>query len=283
MGTVYIASGDLDIWTLLQAHLVLLIHSLSVSPTDCRCTTTRSLAGVTIDLRTAPLQLQYSPNCLDHWVHSQIPSGAARSSVSFPQISSPFLLSLLNRMCGCTLYDSPTCGHSWISMSQPCGFLSDLLSCPNRQTYQTLIAPPYACPTCNRGFADRETIEMVQGPWGCNQLIRSHVGGSYAIPGQWGNAPMHMMPGGWGGPTLTSGAMMPMHNYGYDHRLTGPCPPPPPMMCDRPMLYDGYDTFDDGFMYDFDFDDRRKRRKHKSSRYHEYRWSSKPATNCAVM
>jgi hypothetical protein len=69
-------------------------------------------------------------------------------------------------MCGCTLYDSPTCGHSWISMSQPCGFLSDLLNCPYRQTYQTLIAPPYSCPMCNGGFADRETIEMVQGPWG---------------------------------------------------------------------------------------------------------------------
>jgi hypothetical protein len=139
-------------------------------------------------------------------------------------------------MCGCTLYDSPTCGHSWISMSQPCGFLSDLLSCPYRQTYQTLIAPPYTCPTCHRGFADRETIEMVQGPWGCNQLIRSHVGGNYAIPGQWGNAPL--ISNGWGGnPNLTSGAMVsmngmvPMNGYRYDHRLTGSYPPPPPMTC----------------------------------------------------
>jgi hypothetical protein len=151
-------------------------------------------------------------------------------------------------MCGCTLYDSPTCGHSWISMSQPCGFLSDLLSCPYRQTYQTLIAPPYSCPTCYAGFADRETIEMVQGPWGCNQMIRSYVGGSHAIPGQWGHAPI--MSGGWGGPALTSGAMVPMN----------------------------------GFMLDCDYDDRRRRRrKHNSSRYQEYRWSSKPATNCAVM
>jgi hypothetical protein len=107
-------------------------------------------------------------------------------------------------------------------MSQPCGFLSDLLNCPYRQTYQTLVAPPYTCPMCNGGFADRETIEMVQGPWGCNQLVRSHVGGNYAIPGQWGYAPT--MTDDWGG-----------------------------------------------------------RRKHKSSRYHEYRWSSKPATNCIVM
>jgi hypothetical protein len=183
-------------------------------------------------------------------------------------------------MCGCTLYDSPTCGHSWISMSQPCGFLSDLLNCPYRQTYQTLIAPPYTCPTCNRGFADRETIEMVQGPWGCNQLIRNNVGGSYAVPGQWGHIPS--MAGGWSGPALTSGPIVPvMNGYRHDHRLTGPYPPPPLMMCDRPMM-GGYDDFDDGFMYDLDFDDRRRRRRHKSSRY-EYRWSSKPATNCTVM
>jgi hypothetical protein len=188
-------------------------------------------------------------------------------------------------MCGCTLYDSPTCGHSWISMSQPCGFLSDLLNCPYRQTYQTLIAPPYTCPTCHRGFADRESIEMVQGPWGCNQLIRSHVGGNYAIPGQWGNAPL--MSNGWGGnPNLTTSAMVPMNSFRYDHRLPGPFPPPPPMMYNQSMIcepgYNSYDNFDDGFMYGMDFGDRR-RRKHKSSRYHEYHWSSKPTTNCNVM
>jgi hypothetical protein len=202
-------------------------------------------------------------------------------------------------MCGCTLYDSPTCGHSWISMSQPCGFLSDLLSCPHRQTYQTLIAPPYSCPTCNGGFADRETVEMVHGPWGCNQLIRNQVGGNYAIPGQWGHSPI--MAGGWGGPALTSGALVCMNSYSgamvpmsagfpmkgqhYDHRLTGPYPPPPPpMMCGSPIVYGGSDRFDDAFLYDdVEFGDRRGRRKHKSSRYHEYRYSSKPDTSCTVM
>jgi hypothetical protein len=178
-------------------------------------------------------------------------------------------------MCGCTLYDSPTCGHSWISMSQPCGFLSDLLNCPYRHTYQTLVAPPYTCPTCHRGFADQETIEMVQGPWGCNQLIRGHVGGSYTIPGQWGHIPA--IAGGCAGPALVSGAMVPMNGYQYDHRFVGPYPPPPP------MIRDNHDGFNDCFMYDLDFDDKRRRRKHKSSRYHEYRWSSKPATNCTVM
>lgn len=91
------------------------------------------------------------------------------------------------------------------------------------------------------------------------------------------------MSNGWGGaPALTSDAMVPMNNYRYDHRLTGPYPPPPPMMCDGPMICDSYNNLNDGFMYDMDFGDR-SRRKHKSSRYHEYRWSSKPATNCAVM
>jgi hypothetical protein len=173
-------------------------------------------------------------------------------------------------------------------MSQPCGFLSDLLNCPYRQTYQTLIAPPYSCPTCHGGFADRETIEMVQGPWGCNQLIRSHVGGNHAIPGQWGHVPM--MSNSWGvAPALMSSAMQPMNGdamvsvngYRYDHRLNGPHPPPRSMMYDRTTTTGGYGNFDKGFMYDMDFGDRR--RKHRSSRYHEYRWSSKPDTSCTIM
>ena len=194
-------------------------------------------------------------------------------------------------MCGCTLYDSPTCGHSWISMSQPCGFLSDLLSCPNRQTYQTLIAPPFTCPQCNGGFADRETIEMVQGPWGCNQLIRSHVGGSHAIPGSWGNAPLAM--NNWVGspgldmtlnmPLVSSRAMVPVNSHGYDHRLTGP-------YGSRPAICSGYSSFDNdmftghGFVDDYGYEyDGRRRRKHKSRSRYVYRHSSKPATNCAVM
>jgi hypothetical protein len=200
-------------------------------------------------------------------------------------------------MCGCTLYDSPTCGHSWISMSQPCGFLSDLLNCPYRQTYQTLIAPSYTCPMCNGGFADRETIEMVQGPWGCNQLIRSHFGGSHAIPGQWGKAPM--MTNSRGTPAPIPGVLVPMNGHAgamvprnanylldgqrYDHRLTGPYPPPPPMMCDKPMICGRYDNFDDGFMYDREFDGQGHIRKHRSSWYREYRYSSRPDTSCMVM
>lgn len=208
--------------------------------------------------------------------------------------------SFLCKMCGCTLYDSPTCGHSWLSMSQPCGFLSDLLSCPSRQTYQTLIAPPFACPQCNGGFADRETIEMVQGPWGCNQLIRSHLGGNHAIPGSWGNAALPM--NNWGAglglgmgmntsmsSISSSRARVPVNGYGYDHRLTGP-------YGSRPAICSGLSSFgngmiiDDGYLddYDYDFDygfgyDGRRRRKHKSSSRYVYRHSSKPATNCAVM
>jgi predicted acylesterase/phospholipase RssA len=194
-------------------------------------------------------------------------------------------------MCGCTLYDSPTCGHSWISMSQPCGFLSDLLSCPKRQTYQTLVAPPFTCPQCNGGFADRETIEMVQGPWGCNQLIRSHIGGSYAIPGSWGNVPLAM--NNWvdgpglgmspNMPLVSSRAMVPVNSHVYDHRLTVP-------YGSHPTVCSGYSSFsngmimDDGFIDDYGYVcEGRKRRKYKSSSRHVYRHSSKPATNCTVM
>ncbi|KAH6637441.1 hypothetical protein C7974DRAFT_141257 [Boeremia exigua] len=198
-------------------------------------------------------------------------------------------------MCGCTLYDSPTCGHSWLSMSQPCGFLSDLISCPNRQTYQTLIAPAFTCPQCNGGFADRETIEMVQGPWGCNQLIRGHLGGSHAIPGSWGNVPRarNSWDGGLGMNTATSmspsmplvsssRAMVPVNSYGYDHRLTGP-------YGTSPALHGGYNSFHDRMIMDDDLLDDLgygydgRRRRHKSSSRYVYRHSSKPATNCAVM
>lgn len=187
-------------------------------------------------------------------------------------------------------------------MSQPCGFLSDLLSCPNRQTYQTLIAPPYTCPQCNCGFADRETIEMVQGPWGCNQLIRSHVGGSHAIPGSWGSVPLTMI--NWGGglgvgmgmdmnmtssmPLVSSSrVMVPMNSYGYDHRLTGPYGSGPALTggydgFDNGMIMDGGFFDDGGYGYGYGYDGRR-RRKHKSSARYVYRHSSKPATNCTVM
>lgn len=178
-------------------------------------------------------------------------------------------------------------------MSQPCGFLSDLLSCPYRQTYQTLIAPPYTCPICNGGFADQETIEMVQGPWGCNQMIRNHVGGHYAIPGQWGGA--HLRLEAWGGPAITSSAMssdmIPMKHmnrgFTYDHRLTGPYGPQgmvahAPMIANGPMM-DSPMIWDDGHVDDYDgyYDGRRRRRRRKS--HYKYKYTDRPATNCTVM
>ena len=204
----------------------------------------------------------------------------------------PLRIIRLVPMCGCTLYDSPTCGHSWVSMSQPCGFLSDLLNCPYRQTYQTLIAPPYTCPICNGGFADAETIEMVQGPWGCNQMLPGQVGGSYAIPGQWGHAPLTSS--GWGGPAITSAAMQPMSGYSYDHRLTGPYGSRSmlantpmitngPVISNAPMVCDSYGAFDDGYISDYDHwrGYGRGRRRHKTK--HKYKYTSEPVTNCTVM
>lgn len=188
-------------------------------------------------------------------------------------------------------------------MSQPCGFLSDLLSCPYRQTIQTLVAPAYTCPMCNGAFADRETIEMVQGPWGCNQMIRNHVGGNYAIPGQWGNAPL--LPGGWGGAALASGygTNVPLvGGYGgNDHRLTGPYGPRPfgngSLIANPPVIsnaatitngrvmYEGCSPFEDHYLSDHDYDwahgGSRRKSKHKSK--YKYRYSNNPATNCTVM
>ncbi|KAH7401474.1 hypothetical protein BKA66DRAFT_405619 [Pyrenochaeta sp. MPI-SDFR-AT-0127] len=200
-------------------------------------------------------------------------------------------------MCGCTLYDSPTCGHSWISMSQPCGFLSDLLNCPYRQTYQTLVAPPYTCPMCNGSFADRETIEMVQGPWGCNQMIRNHIGGSHSIPGQWGNA--HLLPGDWRVPSLASsyGTIVPaMGRFGgEDHRFTGSygsrqvgngaLVANPLLVPNIPMITNGAGPLDENYIPNYDYDwgcgGRRKSRERKTK--YKYRYSNRPATNCTIM
>ncbi len=178
-------------------------------------------------------------------------------------------------------------------MSQPCGFLADMLSCSNRHTYQTLIAPPYTCPICNGGFADRETIEMVQGPWGCNQMLRNHVGGSYAVPGQWGNAlPMSNIRGAIG-PAITPGALVhaaapPMYGFQSDHRLTGPyggvgvgpgahIVNHPQMMCNDIGAF-GHDCFDErGWSYEHSGGKNRHKSKYK------YRYSDKAGTNCVVM
>ncbi|KAF2641467.1 hypothetical protein P280DRAFT_313979 [Massarina eburnea CBS 473.64] len=120
-------------------------------------------------------------------------------------------------MCFCTQYDSH-CGHSWVSLSEPCGFLQDFLNCPHRNIIRMCIAPSGVCPQCFGGPADSETIEMIQGPWGCNQMIRSQIGGPQVIPGNWGRAQLH--PQHWGNQPMLPG-------FGVDHRLLGPLAPVP--------------------------------------------------------
>jgi hypothetical protein len=172
-------------------------------------------------------------------------------------------------------------------MSQPCGFLSDFLSCPYRQTYQTLIAPPYTCPVCNGGFADQETIEMIQGPWGCNQMLRNHFGGKYAILDQWGNA--QSTPNEWGGPAITSGATtgiaIPIRHvkqgFTYDYRITEPYRP---TVCDPVIIANGPIVHGRGFGSSnnrYHTNSRRQRDKHTS--HYKYKYTEKPATNCTVM
>lgn len=149
---------------------------------------------------------------------------------------------------------------------------------------------------------------MVQGPWGCNQMIRNHVGGNYAVPGQWGNA--RLMPGALGGPAITSGAMssamIPMghsnQGFTYDHRLTGPygphaslsrasmvvggpTMPGPTMMTNGAVVCDdGFGGYDDGYLeaYDGYYEGGRRKRRTQRSRY-KYKYTDKPATNCTVM
>lgn len=209
------------------------------------------------------------------------------------------------------MYDSPTCGHSWYSMTQPCGYLQDLLNCPMRRVFQTLIAPPYVCPTCNRGFADAETIQMIHGPWGCNQMIRGYVGGTHSIPGHWGSARLSgpLLSGGYAPPAITSAAMHAASVVPYDHRIAGPYGHGPtfahnsmimngpvvantsticdaPFISEAPMITDGYDAWNDGYSssdyYYYEKRRPRRRRRHRTrSRYYES--SSTHDILCAVM
>ncbi|KAF1956737.1 hypothetical protein CC80DRAFT_380892, partial [Byssothecium circinans] len=115
-------------------------------------------------------------------------------------------------MCFCTQYDSH-CGHSWVSMTDSCAFRRDFLSCPVRTIVQMCIAPPGVCPQCFGGFASPDTIEMIQGPWGCNQMIRSQMSDPQVIPGHWGGA--QVLHQDWGARPMIPG-------FGVDHRLLGP-------------------------------------------------------------
>jgi hypothetical protein len=212
-------------------------------------------------------------------------------------------------MCICTHYDGQ-CGHTWISNSQPCGPFRDLLNCPNHQIAQYLIAPPGTCPTCCGGFADPETIQMVQGPWGCNQMLRNQCGGELAIPGAWGNAPL--LPQHWAGNTMMA----------VDHRLTGPMVGPVvgmgmhdmamgmpvgmpmigsvgmpaempmgmpitgPHVIDQRMISDNY--YDNrygmsGYGSGFGYNSGRSRRRRSSHHYREFRHKQQSGPQCSVM
>lgn len=98
-------------------------------------------------------------------------------------------------------------------MTESCGYCRDLLNCPYRQTVNYLVAPPYTCPTCNGGFVDGESMQMIQGPWGCNQLVRNHYGGEFAVGNAWAGA-MHV-PQLWS--SVRGGGF-----YGGDSRFSGP-------------------------------------------------------------
>lgn len=128
-------------------------------------------------------------------------------------------------------------------------------------------------------------MEMVQGPWGCNQMIRNHVGGNFTIPGQWGNA--QLIPNGWEGPAITShavaGAVVPMghaRGLGYDHRLTGPYPPVVP---DATIINHGPMVRDIGLVRHSHGHYSHGRRKRTRHTHYKYKHTDKPAMYCTVM
>ncbi|KAF2868960.1 hypothetical protein BDV95DRAFT_107950 [Massariosphaeria phaeospora] len=178
-------------------------------------------------------------------------------------------------MCMCTQYDSASCGHSWISMSHACGFLRDLLNCTNHQIYQTLVAPPFTCPQCNGGWGDGETIQMLPGPWGCNQMLRTQFGCRQIGQSQWHGG--QMVPRTrWG-----NGAMVP--EWG-NSPLVSPLAGGNQMMiegCQGGAMYD--DCCDRDMGQPWYYGDSRRRNRKRDSQYFSYRRSTRPANNCIVM
>jgi hypothetical protein len=74
----------------------------------------------------------------------------------------------LYAMCMCTQYQSPTCSHQWLSLSEPCGVGMNLMTCSYRNTLQGRWAPGMCCPYCNGAAQDPFVNQMMhmQGAMG---------------------------------------------------------------------------------------------------------------------
>lgn len=66
-------------------------------------------------------------------------------------------------MCLCTEYDSPSCGHSWISLTEPCSIGANLLTCQLPEPIQSCVAPPYCCPICDGSHDDPAVCQIITG------------------------------------------------------------------------------------------------------------------------
>ena len=190
-------------------------------------------------------------------------------------------------------------------MTESCGYGQDLLNCPYRQTVNYLVAPPYTCPTCNGGFADGETLQMIQGPWGCNQLVRNHYGGDLAVGHSWAGSLQI--------PQLWPGSMRGGGFAGVDTRFAGPynggaltygpaitsCAPPgimtnQRMICNEPYAGGSYvgAPYDDCCYGDYNgrrsryydgygYGDRKRQRRYDYQ--YKYRRSDRDGQGCSVM
>ncbi|KAF2714149.1 hypothetical protein K504DRAFT_462583 [Pleomassaria siparia CBS 279.74] len=101
-------------------------------------------------------------------------------------------------MCLCTEYSASTCGHSWISLSHPCGPFRNLLSCQVLETFQTLVAPAFTCPQCHAGFQNEETLRMIGNGWAGPTMVVSNdqFGGNGSLGGWGGNRQVFPHSGG---------------------------------------------------------------------------------------
>lgn len=133
---------------------------------------------------------------------------------------------------------------------------------------------------------------MVQGPYGCNQLVRNHYGGDFAVGNSWAGS--RQAPQLWAG--MRGGGF-----YGGDSRFTGPYADGPAitynssmplvnqqLICNEPYsggydegYYGCYDRGRRGGYYDsYGYKDRKGYRKHDFK--YKYRRSTSDGP-CSVM
>jgi hypothetical protein len=120
--------------------------------------------------------------CARHLAASQhiyctklLPTQPSHKTHLLPKI---LLFRALVTMCMCTQYQSPTCSHQWLSLTESCGDGMNLISCSYRNTIQGLWAPGMCCPWCNGSAQDPFVNQMLPPLATCRPGLSCGIGPS---------------------------------------------------------------------------------------------------------